>query len=319
MKRYSMALLALAASCAVMGLGAAPVQADTIKIVVPFAPGGPVDMLARLLAADMGPRLKSEMVVENRGGAGGVLATELVARSAPDGRTLLFASLGSHVISAALRTGLSYDPVKSFAPVAFVGAVPMLVVVSADSPIKSLSDLIAKAKAEKLSYGSAGPGSTMHIIGELMNAGGGMKTAHVPYRGFGPAMNDLLGGHIQFMSADLPVLEPMVKGGKVRALALFATERSPLLPDVPTSVELGYPGMIMGNWYGMLAPTGTPANVQAELEKAMTEAMKSPAIAARLTAGGLRGTTDGKGFTAVLVKDAAYWGPQLKTLGIQGE
>ena len=115
----------------------------------------------------------------------------------------------------------------------------------------------------------------MHIIGELMNAGGGMKAAHVPYRGFGPAMNDLLGDHIQFMSADLPVLEPMVKGGKVRALALFATERSPLLPDVPTSVELGYPGMIMGNWYGMLAPAGTPASVQAELEKAMMEAMKT--------------------------------------------
>jgi tripartite-type tricarboxylate transporter receptor subunit TctC len=127
------------------------------------------------------------------------------------------------VISAALRSGqLSYDPVKSFAPIAFVGAVPMLVIVAADSPVKTLADLIAKAKAEKLSYASAGAGTTMHIIGELINSGAGIKTAHVPYRGVGPALNDLMGGHIQFLSADLPVLEPLVKGGKVRALALFA-------------------------------------------------------------------------------------------------
>ena len=163
---------------------------------------------------------------------GGVIATEQVARAAPDGKTLLFASSGSHVISAALRAGqLSYDAVKSFAPIAFVGAVPMLVIVSPDYPAKTLAELIAKAKTDKLSYGSAGAGSTMHIIGELINAEAGIKTTHVPYKGVAPALNDLLGGHIQLLSADLPVLEPLVKSGKVRALALFATERSPLLPD----------------------------------------------------------------------------------------
>ncbi len=313
MKCRAVALFALALAFA------NPVQAQTVKVVVPFAPGGPVDMLARLLAADMGPRLKTDVVVENRGGAGGVLATEMVAKAAPDGKTLLFGSSGSHVISAALRSGLSYDPVKSFTPIGYVGAVPMLVVVKPDFPAKTLAELIAKAKAEKLSYGSAGPGSTMHIIGELMNSGGGMQVAHVPYRGFGPAMNDLLGGHISFMSADLPVLEPLVKSGKVRALALFASERSSLLPDLPTSVELGYPTMIMGNWYGMLAPAGIPANVKADIEKAMMDTMKSPAFAQRLTAGGLRGTTDSQGFAAILARDAAYWGPQLKKLGIQGE
>jgi tripartite-type tricarboxylate transporter receptor subunit TctC len=217
MTRRVVALLALLIAAA------APVKADTIKVVVPFAAGGPVDMLARLISADMQGRLKADMVVENRSGGGGVIATEQVARAAPDGKTLLFASSGSHVISAALRSGqLSYDPVKSFAPIAFVGAVPMLVIVAADSPVKTLADLIAKAKAEKLSYASAGAGTTMHIIGELINSGAGIKTAHVPYRGVGPALNDLMGGHIQFLSADLPVLEPLVKGGKVRALALFA-------------------------------------------------------------------------------------------------
>ena len=165
---------------------------------MPFAAGGPVDTLARLVSSDMQTRLKTEMVIENRGGAGGVLATEAVARAAPDGKTLLFASSGSHVISAALRAGqLSYDPVKSFAPIGFVGAVPMLVIVSPDYPAKTLAELIAKAKTEKLSYASAGAGSTMHIIGEVINSEAGVKITHVPYKGVAPALNDLLGGHIQ--------------------------------------------------------------------------------------------------------------------------
>ncbi len=293
-------------------------QAQSIKVVVPFAAGGPVDTLARLIASEMAPRLKTEIVVENRGGAGGVLATELVARAAPDGKTLLFASSGSHVISAALRAGkLSYDPAKSFAPVAFAGAVPMLVVVDANSPVKSLSDLIAKAKAEKMSYGSAGAGSTMHIIGEVINSEAGIKTTHVPYKGVAPALNDLMGGHIQLLSADLPVLEPLVKSGKVRALALFATERSPLLPDLPTAAELGYPRMLMGNWYAMLAPAGVPAGTLADLEKAMLEAMKSPKVSARLAAGGVRGPLDSKGFAKKLADDVSFWGPQIEKLGIK--
>lgn len=295
-------------------------NAQTIKVVVPFAAGGPVDMLARLLAADMQTRLKTDMVVENRGGGGGVIATEQVARAPADGKTLLFASSGSHVISAALRSGqLGYDPVKSFTPIAFAGAVPMLVVVPADSPIKSLADLIARAKTEKLSYGSAGAGSTMHIIGEVINSEAGIKTTHVPYKGLGPALNDLMGGHIQLLSADLPVLQPLVTGGKLRALALFATERTPLLPDLPTSKELGYPGMLMGNWYAMLAPAGIPADARASLEKAMLEAMKSPAVSARLAAGGVTGALDSKGFGDKLVQDVAFWGPQIKKLGITAE
>jgi tripartite-type tricarboxylate transporter receptor subunit TctC len=315
MTRLSGAILTL-----LLSLSGVAAAADTIKVVVPFAAGGPVDTLARLVASDMQTRLNTEMVIENRGGAGGVLATEQVARASADGKTLLFASSGSHVISAALRTGqLSYDPVKSFAPIAFVGAVPMLVIVSPDYPAKTLAELIAKAKTDKLSYASAGAGSTMHIIGELINAEAGIKTTHVSYKGVAPALNDLLGGHIQLLSADLPVLEPLVKSGKVRALALFATERTPLLPDLPTSAELGYPRMLMNNWYGMLAPAGLPANVQAMLEKAMLEAMKSPIVSQRLAAGGVVGGTDGKGFAERLARDAAYWGSELKKLGISGE
>jgi len=294
--------------------------ADTIKVVVPFAAGGPVDMLARLVASDMQNRVNAEMVIENRGGAGGILASEQVARAPADGKTLLFASSGSQIVSAALRGGkVSYDPVKSFAPIGFVGAVPMLVVVGADDPVKSFAELIAKAKTERLSYASAGAGTTMHIIGEMINAEAGIKTTHVPYKGVAPALNDLLGGHIQFLSADLPVLEPMVKSGKVRALALFATERTPLLPDLPTSAELGYPRMLMSNWYGMLAPAGIPADVQNKLETAMLEAIKSPPVAQRLAAGGVMGATGANGFRARLERDSAYWPPELKKLGISEE
>ena len=166
---------------------AAPARADSIKVVVPFAAGGPVDTMARLVSSDMQTRLKTDMVIENRGGGGGVIATEAVARAAPDGKTLLFASSGSHVISAALRSGqLSYDPVKSFAPIGFVGAVPMLVIVSADYPAKTLAELIAKAKTEKLSYASAGAGSTMHIIGEVINAEAHIKPRTSPTRAWRP-------------------------------------------------------------------------------------------------------------------------------------
>jgi tripartite-type tricarboxylate transporter receptor subunit TctC len=314
MRLRLIALIALAIALA------APARADSIKVVVPFAAGGPVDTMARLVSSDMQTRLKTDMVIENRGGGGGVIATEAVARAAPDGKTLLFASSGSHVISAALRSGqLSYDPVKSFVPIGFVGAVPMLVIVSADYPAKTLAELIAKAKTEKLSYASAGAGSTMHIIGEVINAEAHIKTTHIPYKGVAPALNDLIGGHIQLLSADLPVLEPLVKSGKVRALALFAKERSPLLPDVPTSAELGYPGMLMNNWYGMLAPAGTPTAVIASLEQTMKETMKSPQIAARLAAGGLQGQSGSKEFHDRLVRETAYWGPQLKALGISAE
>ncbi len=314
MTRHLPAVLAL-----LVGLTGAA-RADSIRVMVPFAAGGPVDTLARLISLDMQTRLNTDMVIEDKGGAGGVLATEQVARAPADGKTLLFTSSGAHVVSAALRAGqVSYDPVKSFVPIAFAGAVPMLVIVSPDYPVKTLAELIAKAKTDKLSYASAGAGSTMHIIGEMINAEAGIKTTHVPYKGVAPALNDLLGGHIQFLSADLPVLEPLVKSGKVRALAIFAAQRSPLLPDVPTSAELGYPGLLMNNWYGMLAPAGLPAEMQATLEKAMLEAMKSPMVAQRLASGGVAGGTGGKEFAERLTRETAYWGPELKKLGISGE
>src|SRR5258708_31843953 len=193
--------------------------ADQIKLVVPFAAGGPVDLIARTIASELPARLNAEVIIENRGGAGGVIGTELVAKSAPDGKTLLQASLGSHVLSAALRPQLNYDPIKSFTPLVFVGVVPSLLVVSAQSKIGSLADLLAEAKRKALSYGPAGPGTPMNIAAELFNSITGINTTHVPYRGAGPALNDLLGGHLDIIIPDTPVFLPLVNPNALRPLA----------------------------------------------------------------------------------------------------
>jgi len=295
------------------------VAADQIKLVVPFAAGGPVDLIARTIASGLPARLNAELIIENRGGAGGVIGTELVAKAAPDGRTLLQASLGSHVLSAALRPQLSYDPIKSFTPIVFVGVVPSLLVVSAQSKIGSLADLLAEAKRKTLSYGSAGPGTTMNIAAELFNSVTGIKTTHIPYRGAGPALNDLLGGHLDIIIADTPVLLPLVNTNAVRPLALFAAERSPLIPDVATTAQLGYPDVVMENWYGVLGPAGLAPPMRATLEKAILEVLATPDIKERLAAGGLQGARDSEGFKTRLASDVAYWGPAVKKLGISAE
>jgi tripartite-type tricarboxylate transporter receptor subunit TctC len=295
------------------------VAADQIKLVVPFAAGGPVDLIARTIATELPARLNAEVIIENRGGAGGVIGTELVAKSAPDGKTLLQASLGSHVLSAALRPQLSYDPIKSFTPIVFVGVVPSLLVVGAQSKIESLADLLAEAKRRPMSYGSAGPGTTMNIAAELFNAVTGIKTTHVPYRGAGPALNDLLGGHLDVIIADTPVLLPLVNTNVVRPLALLAGERSPLLPNVATTAQLGYPQVVMENWYGVLAPAGVAPAMRAALEKAMLEVLASPIVRERFAAGGLQGARDSEGFRVRLASDVAYWGPEVKRLGISAE
>jgi tripartite-type tricarboxylate transporter receptor subunit TctC len=301
-------------------VSAAPAEADTVRIVVPFAAGGPVDMVARLLAQELQPRLNADVVVENRGGAGGALAGAEVARSPADGKTLYLASHGAFVINAVLRPPTTYDPLKAFASIALVGSAPSLFVVRTDHPARSLAELIAQAKqGTRMSYASAGAGTTMHIAAEKLNAAAGIKLTHVPYRGAGPAINDLLGGHIDTMNADLPVLLPIVEAGKARALVLCASERTPLLPDLPTSAELGYPDVVMENWYGLFAPAGIAPQLQATLEKAVLEIVQVPMVAERLAAGGIHGTMDGQAFKARIARELNYWGPEIKKLGIMAE
>ena len=309
-------LLALAAAL----LFAAPAAADTVRIIVPFAAGGPADMLARILAQELAPRLNADVVVDNRGGAGGIIGAEAAARSPADGKTLLVGSMGSQVISAVLRPQLSFDAAKAFDPIALIGSVPSVLVIRPGLKIATLAELVAKAKqGQAMSYASAGPGSTMNIAGELLNAAAGIRVTHVPYRGAGPAINDMLGGHVDMMIADFPVLLPQINGKSVVALALFGRVRSAMLPDVPTAAELGYPDMVMDNWYGVLAPAGLAADVKARIEGAVLDALRSPAVRERLAVAGLYGTLDAQGFRARLDGDFAYWGPAIRKMGIAAE
>lgn len=314
MKRFCSLLAGL--SCTASLMFTAPAFADTIKIVVPFAAGGPVDQLARILAAELGPKLGATVIVEDRGGAGGALGSEMVARAAPDGKTMLLASLGSQVLSPILKPPAGYDPIKGFEPVMLVGAVPSLLVAGPQPDVATLKDLIAKAKRDKLVYGSAGPGTTMNIAVEMFNAAAGIKITHVPYRGAAPAITDLIAGHIDTLNADLPVLLPMVKAGKVKALALFASERSPLLPELPTTAELGLPSVVMENWYGIFLPAGTPPQERDKLEKALFAVVETPAIKERFAANGMHGTLGSKAFEARLAKEFASWTETIKKLGI---
>jgi tripartite-type tricarboxylate transporter receptor subunit TctC len=297
----------------------APASAEPIKIVVPFAAGGPVDQLARVLANELGPKLGEDVIVDDRGGAGGAIAGEFVARANPDGKTVLLASLGAFVIGPILKVPANYDPVKSFEPVMLVGSVPSLVIVSPKLGVSTLAELIAKAKQEQLSYGSAGAGTTMNIALEMLNKAAGVKITHVPYRGAAPAITDLLGGHIDTMNADLPVLLPLVKAGTVKALALFAPERTPLLPDLPTTKELGFPGLVMENWYGVFLPAGTPKDVRDKLEQALFAIIAMPSIKARFAQDGTHGALDHEAFAAMLAKQFAEWPDRIKALGVTGE
>ncbi len=305
--------------CAAPLLLATPGLAGTVKIVVPFAAGGPVDQLARVLANELGPKLNSNMIVDDRGGAGGAIGCEFVARSAPDGNTVLLASLGSFVLNPILKPPTAYEPLKSFEPVMLVGVVPTLLVVNKDLGIASLPQLINEAKVQKLTYGSAGSGTTMNIAVEMLNAAAGVKITHVPYRGAAPALNDLLGGHVDMVNADLPVLLPLVQAGSVKPLALFAAERSPLLPDVPTTTELGLPSVVIENWYGVLLPAGTPPDVRDKLEQSLFAIIATPAIKERLAANGMHDRLGHEAFAARLAKEFAEWPDTIKKLGITGE
>jgi tripartite-type tricarboxylate transporter receptor subunit TctC len=301
---------------ATLGCAASARAEDTVRLVVPFAAGGPVDTMARLLANTMQGPLGSTIIVDDRAGAGGVIATELVSRAPADGRTLLFGSQGSHVVAAALRTDLRYDPVKSFAPIAMLGRVPMILVVAPGSPVTDLKALIALAKEKKLTYGSAGPGSTMNLALELVNYGAHVSITQIPYRGFSLALPDLLAGRVDTLAADPPVLLPLIAAKKVRPLAVLGTERLASLPDVPTATELGYPDMVMENWYGVLAPAGIAPDAAKRLEAAALAAIKLSRMQQAMKDGETSGTLDAKDFKARIEHDVAFWGPMIKKLGI---
>jgi tripartite-type tricarboxylate transporter receptor subunit TctC len=259
-----------------------------IRLIVPFPPGGPNDIIARLVGQRMSELIKQPVVIDNRAGQAGVLGTDTVAKANPDGYTIGIVSASALVISPTMES-VPYDVGKDLAPVTLVTTVPEMLVVAGNVPAKNMTELVALAKAQpgKLNFASAGVGGLPHLAGELFKLTAGIDIVHVPYRGAAPAINDLLGQQVQMTFLDLPVLLPHLKAGTLHPIALGAPERSPTAPDVPTTAEVGMPDLLVQNWYGMVAPGATPANIVAELSRIANEAMNYPSVKERLADQGL--------------------------------
>jgi len=256
----------------------------TIKIIVPFAAGGTSDALARLLGQKLQDVLKQTVVVENRAGAGGVIGADVVAKSPPDGYTLLLGTIASHAINPALQPKMPYDATKDFAPVFFVGNIANVLLVGAQQPMKNVKELIAAAKAKPgtLAYGTPGAGSSQHLSGEKFALDAGVELIHVPYKGSGPSVQDLIAGQIP-MSFDTALTAlPFITSGKIRALAVTTAKRAKVLPDVPTLAESGLKGFDVASWQAIFAPAGTPPAIVKRLNDELTKIVAQTEVAARL-------------------------------------
>ncbi|MBC7779624.1 MAG: tripartite tricarboxylate transporter substrate binding protein [Proteobacteria bacterium] len=274
---------ALAGPGAFAQAGGAAFPVKPIRIIAPFAAGGPVDVTARILAQRLGEAWGQQVVVDNRSGASGMIGTEVVARSAPDGYTALV-SASIHVITPALFPKMSYDPLRDLAPVTVVSTSPLLLVVTPSLPAKSVKDFVALAKKRpgELSFGSSGAGSSTHLTAELFGSVTGTKVVHVPYKGQAQALADLMAGYIPFMFNSLPPVVELVKANRLRALAITAEQRSPLLPDVPTVAEAGFKDMVTGTWYGLWLPAKTPESIVARYATEVQRIVALPDVRERI-------------------------------------
>ena len=291
-----------------------------IKIIVPFPAGGPNDIIARSVGQKMSEILKQKVIIDNRGGAGGVLGTEMVAKADPDGYTVAVTSAGALAISASVQKGVPYDATKDFKAVTLVAKVPEMLVVATSVPASNMAELVALAKKEpgKLNFASSGIGSMPHLAGELLKLNAHINIVHVPYRGAAPAVNDLLGQQVQMVFLDLPILIPQVQAGKLKAIAIGTTKRVAALPNVPTTVEVGYPNIQTENWYGMVAPAATPPDVVAKLNKAAAEALHSDDVKKRLDPlGAILIGDKPEEFAAFIKSEKDKWAGVVKAAGIQ--
>jgi tripartite-type tricarboxylate transporter receptor subunit TctC len=279
-------LAAGAGSAFVIFSGALPAQgypAKPIRVVVPYAPGGATDLTARLVGQKMQEAMKQNVLVDNRPGAGGVIGTDIVAKAAPDGYTVLLAVPAEIAILPHLQK-MPYNVARDLAPVSLAAVTPLILVVHPSLPVGSVKELIAFARARpgQLSYASAGTGGVQHLSGELLKITMKLDMAHVPYKGAGPVMPDLIGGHVPMFFSGMPPAMPHVKAGKLRALAVTTTRRSPAAPDVPTMAEAGVPGFDISNWFAYFVPSGTPAEVISRLNSEVNRGLKQPDVREKL-------------------------------------
>ena len=319
--RYAMVPLLIAATGALPVVRAQDYPVKPVRMIVGFPVGGTADIVARIVSQDLGTRLRHQFVVDNRPGAGSVIGSEITARAAPDGYTLLMIS-SSHAINAGFNKKLPYDPVRDFAAVTLVASAPNVLVVYPALPVKSVADLIelARAKPGQLNFASSGSGGSSHLSGELLKRMANIDLTHVPYKGAAPALTDVISGQVQLLFPSLPTVLTQIKAGRVRAIAVTSTKRSATLPDVATVAEAGVPGYEATNWYGLLAPAFTPKPVIGKLNAAILAALRTTEVADAFAGQGAdaMGSTPGE-FESYLKSEILEWTKVIRDAGVRIE
>ena len=321
-RKWIVAAIAAGVVASLTGARAQSYPTRAITLIIPFAPGGSTSIVGRGIADKMSELLGEKVVVDNRPGAGGTVGTKAVAKSEPDGYTLVLGYTGTLAIGPSLYRNAGYDPRKDFAPIGLIGNAPNSLVVHPSFPATTVAELIAYAKANpgKVNFGSAGAGTVSHITGEYFARAAGITLVHIPYKGTGPALTDLLGGHIPMAFAPIPASHPNVTAGKLHALAVTSTTRSSLLPEVPTMVEAGLPGFDASLYYGLAAPAGTPRPIVDKLNKVLREALGSDDVRKQLGNDGTEitpGTPED--YAAFIDMDEKKWSQLLRTSGVEQE
>lgn len=308
------------AAVALLGLSsvalAQPYPTKPIRMVVPFAPGGPTDLYARSVGQELSKLLGQPVIIENRPGAGGNLGSDIIAKSAPDGYSIVLGAVGSFAVNVTLYPKMPYDVLRDFAPVSLVAIVPMMLVVHPNVPVKTPKDLVelAKARPGQLSYGSAGSGTSIHMASEMFKAMTGVDMVHIPYKGTAPAMTDLIGGQLQLMFSDATSAIPQVKSGRVRAVAV--TRRIDAMPDIPTFAETGFPNYDPSFWVGIFAPAGTPREIVLRLNGAIVKSLQVPELRERFISEGAQPVSNTpEEFTEFVRAEIAKWAKVVKASG----
>lgn len=317
-RRHALAALGLAAARSVR---AADYPSKPVTVLAPFAAGGTVDIVARILGQKLSQELGQPFIVDNKGGAGGTIATGMLTRAAPDGHTLMVHHVGL-AFNAALYDRLPFDTTRDVMPLAYIGATPNVLVVTNSLPVNTVADFLALARKSPgvINYGSGGMGSAGHLPMEVLQAATGVKLQHVPYKGSGPAINDLISGQIQTMLLTIPAVMPFIQSGRLRAIATSGSKRTPALPQLPTLVEAGVKGFDYAPWYGYFAPTGTPTAVVTRLHAAINKVLSDPEIVKTLGQQGLEvQALSREQFAGIVAADITQWGKTIRTLGLKGE
>lgn len=319
MTRTLIALLACVAACLSPPAAAQVYPAKPVRLVVPFPPGGVTDIVGRLLAQKLGEALGQQVIVENRGGAAGAIGAVAVAKSAPDGYTLLMAT-ATHAINATLVPNSGFDLVKDVAPVSLAASVPLLLAVHPGVPAKDVKDLVAFAAARpsQVNFASGSTGSASHLAGEMLKSMAKVDMVHVPYKGGSLGIQDLVGGQVQLMFENMPSILPFVQAGKLRGIAVTGSRRSPAAPELPTMIESGYAGFEAGSWYGLFAPAGTPREITARLNADMVKALRTPETRKLLAQQGAEviGNSEAE-FAAFIQAEIAKWGRVIRSANVK--